>query len=87
MVMNWKLRLQNKATLSALVLAVIAFAYQVIGIIGIVPAISQDNVVNAAGLIINILVAFGVLVDPTTDGINDSKQAMTYEKPKVDAEE
>lgn len=87
MVMNWKLRLQNKATLSALVLAAIAFAYQVIGIIGIVPAISQDNVVNAAGLIINILVAFGVLVDPTTAGVNDSKQAMTYEKPKVDAEE
>lgn len=87
MVMNWKLRLQNKATLSALVLAAIAFAYQVIGIIGIVPAISQDNVVNAAGLIINILVAFGVLVDPTTAGVNDSKQAMTYEKPKVDTEE
>lgn len=87
MVMNWKLRLQNKATLSALVLAAIAFVYQVIGMLGLVPAISQDNVVNAAGLIINILVAFGVLVDPTTDGVNDSKQAMTYEKPKVDTEE
>lgn len=87
MVMNWKLRLQNKATLSALVLAVIAFVYQVIGMLGLVPAISQDNVVNAAGLIINILVALGVLVDPTTAGINDSKQAMTYEKPKVDTEE
>ena len=87
MVMNWKLRLQNKATLIALVLATIAFVYQVIGMLGLVPAISQDNVVNAAGLIINILVAFGVLVDPTTDGVNDSKQAMTYEKPKVDTEE
>ena len=26
----------------------------------------------------------GVFVDPTTDGVGDSKQAMTYTKPKKD---
>jgi phi LC3 family holin len=30
------------------------------------------------------LAVIGVLVDPTTKGIADSSQALTYDKPKVD---
>lgn len=29
-----------------------------------------------------VLAALGVFVDPTTKGLSDSAQAMTYEKPK-----
>lgn len=79
---NWKLRLQNKATLAALIATVVAFVYQVLGIFGVVPAISQDTVITSAGIVLNILVALGVLIDPTTAGINDSEQAMTYENPR-----
>lgn len=79
---NWKLRLQNKATLAALIATVVAFVYQVLGIFGVVPAISQDTVITGAGIVLNILVAIGVVVDPTTEGINDSEQAMTYENPR-----
>lgn len=81
---NWKLRLQNKATLAALIATVVAFVYQVLGIFGVVPAISQDTVITSAGIVLNILVALGVLIDPTTAGINDSEQAMAYENPRDD---
>lgn len=79
---NWKLRLQNKTTLTTLILAIIAFVYQVLGIFGIVPGIDQSTIVNTCGLIINLLVAVGIVVDPTTAGISDSTKALEYTKPK-----
>lgn len=82
MAINWKLRLQNKATLTSIILAVIAFVYQMLGLFGVVPAISQDTLINLAGLIINILVGFGIVIDPTTQGIHDSELAMSYSAPK-----
>lgn len=80
--MNWKLRLQNKATLAALIAAVVAFVYQVCAIFGIVPPIAQDNIIMAFGILLNILVALGIVVDPTTAGIGDSEQAMSYDEPR-----
>lgn len=79
---NWKLRLQNKTTLTTIILAVVAFAYQMLGLFGVVPSISQDTIVNLVGLIINLLVGFGIVVDPTTSGVSDSTQALEYEAPK-----
>lgn len=82
MAINWKLRLQNKATLTSIILAVIAFVYQMLGLFGVIPSISQDTLINLAGLIINMLVGFGIVVDPTTQGIYDSELAMSYNAPK-----
>ena len=81
---NWKLRLQNKTTLTTLILAIIAFAYQILGIFGIVPGIDQNTMVNTCGLIINLLVAVGIVVDPTTADMSDSTKALEYTKPKED---
>lgn len=82
MKIKWKLRLQNKATLIALVMAVIAFVYQVLGFAGVVPAISESQIVECAGVLINILAMLGIVTDPTTAGVSDSEQALTYDKPK-----
>nr|DAU16579.1 MAG TPA: holin [Caudoviricetes sp.] len=79
---NWKLRLQNKTTLTTLILAIIAFVYQVLGIFGVVPGVDQNTMVNTCGLIINLLVAVGIVVDPTTAGISDSTKALEYTEPK-----
>ena len=78
---NWKLRFKNKATLTAIVLGVIAFVYQALSLFGIVPSISQEAVINLAVMVINLLVLLGVVVDPTTNGINDSARALGYEEP------
>lgn len=83
---NWKLRFQNKVTLTAIILAIIALVYQILGMFGIVAAISQDQIINVAGMVINLLVLLGIVVDPTTEGASDSTQAMDYEIPKPKAE-
>ena len=84
MKINWKLRFQNKVTLTAIVLAIIALVYQILGICGIVPAVSQETIVQLAGAVINLLVLLGIVVDPTTDGIGDSDRARGYESPYKD---
>lgn len=38
-------------------------------------------IINA---LFSVLAILGVVNDPTTAGFSDSKQAMTYEKPKAD---
>ena len=81
MKINWKVRLQNKTWLLAMLAAIVAFVYQILSLLEIVPAVSQDQVTQLVGLVINILVALGIVVDPTTTGVTDSQQAMTYDKP------
>lgn len=79
--MNWKLRLQNKATLIALIAAVVSLIYQVLGICGIVPRVSEDTILTVAGTLVNALALLGIVVDPTTKGIADSERALEYERP------
>lgn len=81
---NWKLRFKNKTTLVTLATAVVALVYQILGIFGVTPSISESNVIEGIGLIINALAVIGIVVDPTTEGTSDSKQALTYEEPKRD---
>lgn len=82
--MNLKLRFKNKTTLLALLLCIVAFAYQVCGIIGVVPPVAQEDIVQLIGVVLNVLVGLGVLVDPTTAGVSDSQQALTYDAPRSD---
>lgn len=81
MKINWKLRLKNKVTLLSLIAITITFIYQILGLFEIAVPISEDQVTQIAGIIINILVAIGVIVDPTTAGASDSERALSYEMP------
>lgn len=78
---NWKLRLMNKTTIAALLACIVTFIYQVLSILGITPAIAESQVTEVVGLILNILAAVGILVDPTTKGLSDSEKALGYTKP------
>lgn len=74
---NWKVRLQNKVTLIALLGAIFLMSQQ----FGLdIPKNIQDGV----NTFVYILVLLGVVNDPTTSGITDSKQALEYENPKED---
>ena len=84
MKINWKLRFQNKTTLTAIILALVALVYQVLGLFGVVPKISQDELTTVIGMVINLLCLLGIVVDPTTDGVSDSARALTYDKPRAD---
>ena len=74
---NWKLRLQNKVTLVALLGAVFLMAQQ----FGLdIPKNIQDGV----DTFVYILVLIGVVNDPTTAGISDSNRALDYHEPSED---
>ncbi len=79
---NWKLRFQNKTSLTAIILAMIALVYQVLGLWGVTPGISENQIIEVAGMGINLLCLLGIVVDPTTDGVSDSTQALDYSAPK-----
>lgn len=81
---NLKLRLKNKTTLTALLLTISTFVYQVLGLFEVVPPLSEDTVVQLVGLVVNLLVALGVVVDPTTKGVSDSERALNYQEPYDD---
>ena len=76
--LNWKLRLKNKTTLIALIGALAALIYQILGAFGIAPGISEDTVLEIAGLAVNALCLLGIVVDPTTQGVADSDRALEY---------
>jgi len=81
---NWKLRLKNKATLVAIILGVITLAYQILDAAGVVPAFSQERIVSIAMAIVDLLVLAGIIIDPTTSGISDSARALNYTTPFKD---
>ncbi len=82
MMINWKVRFKNKTWLIAFLLAAVSFIYQVLGMFNIVPPVTHDMATQLISVVVNILVALGVVIDPTTAGVSDSSQAMTYEEPK-----
>ena len=76
---NLKLRLQNKATLVALISAVFLMLQQ----FGLhIPTNIQDGL----NTFITILVILGIVTDPTTKGIADSERALSYTQPQDDKE-
>lgn len=78
MKINWKARFKNKTFIIPFVTLVITFVYQVLGLFDVVPSISEETLVNVITMFVNILAFIGVVVDPTTDGFNDSDRAMLY---------
>lgn len=76
---NFKLRLQNKTTLVALISAVFLMLQQ----FGLhIPSNIQEGV----NTLVVILVILGIVTDPTTKGVGDSEQALNYNQPRNDKE-
>ena len=84
MQINWKVRFQNKPFLAGLISLVVVFIYDLLQLLEIAPAVTQSAVMQVAEGILTILGMVGVIADPTTAGLSDSKQAMTYDAPKQD---
>ena len=84
MQINWKVRFQNKTFLAGLISLVVVFIYDLLQLLEIAPAVTQSAVMQVAEGILTILGMVGVIADPTTAGVADSKQAMTYNAPRQD---
>lgn len=79
MKLNWKLRIKNKTTLTAIIAGIISLIYMILGFLSIVPSITESMIMDAAYIIIDLLVLVGIVVDPTTPGTDDSDRALSYE--------
>ena len=83
MKINWKVRIKNKAFWLALIPALALVAQAVAALFGY--TIDLGTYVGKLQALVNavfaVLAILGIVVDPTTEGIEDSNRAMTYEKP------
>ena len=84
MTINWKVRFQNKAFLTGLISLVVVFIYDLLQLLGIAPVVTQSVVMQVAEGILTILGMVGVIANPTTAGLTDSRQALTYTSPRQD---
>lgn len=82
MKINWKVRVKQPAFWIATIPVMITFTYSVLAFAGFTPSITQDTVQNLFIALVALLAQFGIIVDPTTKGVNDSDRAMTYDKPE-----
>lgn len=80
--MNFILRLKNKATLTAIVGAILLFIKQITEAFGVDLSAQIEQVSGLVGAIITFLVGIGVVTDPTTVGVKDSGITKTYTKPR-----
>lgn len=86
MKINWAVRIKNKAFWVTIIPAVLLLAQQICAMFGVELNISgvSNQLVSIVGTVFGILALIGIVNDPTTSGMSDSKQAMTYEVPKKD---
>ena len=86
MKINWTVRIKNKAFWVTIIPAVLLLAQQICAMFGVELNIAgvSNQLVSIVGTVFGILALIGIVNDPTTSGMSDSKQAMTYEAPKKD---
>lgn len=86
MKINWTVRIKNKAFWVTIIPAVLLLAQQICAMFGVELNIAgvSNQLVSIVGTVFGILTLIGIVNDPTTSGMSDSKQAMTYETPKKD---
>ena len=81
---NWLVRIKNKNFWVAIIPAVLLLIQVIAAVFGFEIDLGDLgnrllDVVNAA---FAVMVILGVVNDPTTYGLSDSKQALTYTEPK-----
>lgn len=86
MKINWKVRIKNKLFWVAFIPAVLMLVQQVLALFGVQFDTSAlvDALLAIAGTVFSILSLLGIVVDPTTNGVSDSEQALTYDEPKTE---
>lgn len=86
MKINWKVRFKNRVWLGMFLSLIIGFVFNMLAMFDIYPSVTKNQVTEIITQILTFLGLIGVLVDPTTAGIEDSNRAMGYDEPWVDKE-
>ena len=81
---NWKVRIKNKAFWVAIIPAALLLVQQVCTVFGVQLDFGelQTQMTSIVGTVFTLLAILGIVADPTTAGMGDSEQAMGYDEPK-----
>lgn len=83
---NWIVRIRNKNFWISLIPAVLLLVQVVAAVFGFTLELGElgDKLLAVVNALFAVLTILGIVTDPTTAGVGDSKLAMTYTKPKED---
>jgi phi LC3 family holin len=81
---NWTVRIKNKTFWLALIPAVLLLVQVVAAVFGYTLDLGElgDKLLAVVNALFGVLTILGIVTDPTTKGVGDSTQALTYDKPK-----
>lgn len=83
---NWTVRIKNKNFWITIIPAVLLLVQTVAAVFGYTLDLGDigNKLIAVVNAVFGVLVILGVVNDPTTAGISDSKQARGYNYPKED---
>lgn len=81
---NWQVRIKNKAFWLSLIPAVLLLVQVIAAVFGFELDLGDigNKLLDVVNALFAVLAILGIVVDPTTDGVGDSAQAMTYTEPR-----
>ena len=81
---NWKVRVSNKMFWLSIIPAVLLLIQVVAAVFGYTLDLGDlgNKLLSVVNAVFGVLAIIGVVTDPTTAGVSDSAQALTYTKPK-----
>ena len=82
---NWKVRAKSKAFWASLVPALLLLAQVVAAVFGVALDLGDlgERLLAVVNALFAVLAILGIVVDPTTEGVGDSIQALSYDSPKT----
>lgn len=86
MQINWQVRIANKDFWMSMIPAVLLLVQAIGAPLGLVLDFGElgNQLLAIVNAVFAVLAILGIVNDPTTNGMSDSKLAMTYETPKKD---
>ncbi len=81
---NWVVRIKNKTFWVVFIPAILLLIQAIAALLGYTLDLGDigNKLLDVVDAVFVVLVVLGVVNDPTTAGIKDSNQAMTYIEPK-----
>lgn len=86
---NWLVRIKNKAFWVTLIPAVLLLVQVIAAVFGFTLDLGElgNKLIDVVNAVFAVLAILGIVTDPTTAGVSDSAQALTYTEPKKETTE
>lgn len=80
---NWTVRLKNKTFWLSLIPALLLLVQVIVAVFGVELDLGDlgNRLLAVVNAVFAVLAILGIVTDPTTAGISDSKRALSYKSP------